>query len=784
MSKKKKSTHRDPPAPATGISAGDMKKILDMAKNYYDAGNFEDANNVYRQILDHDQQHAESLYMMGMIAYKIGRFEIAEKLIPMAIVAPLGNSALYYNSLGDVFRDQGKISSALGAYKKAVELAPDYLTALNNVATTYLSANKLDEAFAQYNHILSLDANNPLALFNIGLIHKERGENSLAHDYFLKAIAAKNDLAPAHNALGRLLSEAGRIEEAQTSYEQAIHHKKDYWDAYINLGTLLKKSGRYREAIKYFEAAVPIKATDQLHANIGELYKFLDEDENSIRHYEAAVAINPDYLAALNNLGSMYYNNFDYEKSFMYYERVLKLDPNHATSLNNFAGLLKNMGRLEEAMDYYRRSVDFAPDRDSAYSNMLLAMIYTASVSPEEITESSREFGRRFADPVLRMSPLVRDKAPNRKLRIGYVSPDFRLHAVNYFFENLLNNHDRTQFQIYAYSNVKKEDEVTARLKRGTDYWRNIRNKNDDEAADMIEADQIDILVDLAGHTGENRLMIFARKPAPIQVSWLGYPATTGLKAIDYRITDSYAEPQGMTEHLNVEKLWRLPQIFCCYGAHEKIPAVIDHPPCEDNGYITFGCFNNFSKVTDIVLETWRRILVAVPNSKLMLEIGSADIPRFQVSLDERLQRLQVPKERIIVVPRHPSNQFVLYNKIDIALDPFPCAGGTTSMDTMWMGVPLITLAGHHFVSRMGVTILNNVGLPELIAENTDEYIAKAVALAQNHEKLRSIRNNLRDKVTASPMMDQKLFASNMEDAYREMWKKWRDEPSSIKRDQ
>ena len=775
MSKKKKSSYKAATAPIT-ISAGDMKKILDMAKNYYDAGNFEEANKVYRQILNHDPHHSESLYMMGMIAYKINRFEIAEQLIPLAIAAPQGNNAIYYTSLGDIFRDQGKRAPALGAYKKAILLAPNDVAAINNVAAVYLAEGKLDDAFEYCHQVLAINPDNALALFNIGLIHQERGSKDIAYEFFIKAIAAKNDFSYAHNAAGKILADAKKTEEAKKYFEQSIQHNKNYWDAYINMATLLKNIKQYEESIKYFKVAATIKNSAEIQANVGQLYKFLDDTKNSIKHYEAAIALDPNFLAALNNLGSMYYNSLDYEKSFVLYERVLKLDPAHATSLNNFAGLLKHMGQLEKAMDYYRKSMLFAPDRDGAYSNMLLAMIYTASVSPEEIYEASVEFGKRFADPFLRTRPMIRDKNPERKIRIGYVSPDLRLHAVNYFFENLLQNHNHDQFEIYAYSNVKTEDFVTERLKKEFDHWHNIRDKTDDEAANMIEDDQIDILVDMAGHTGDARLLIFARKPAPVQVSWLGYPATTGLKAIDYRITDHYAEPEGLTEHLNVETLWRLPQIFCCYAGHENNPEVIDHPPFEDNGYITFGCFNNFSKVTDVVLATWKKILLAVPDSRLLLEISSAEIPRFQVSLDERLSILGIPQERVMVAPRRPENQFVLYNKIDIALDPFPCAGGTTSMDTMWMGVPLITLAGRHFVSRMGVTILNNVGLPELIAENTDEYVAKAVALANDHNKLRAVRHNLRDRVLASPLMDQKLFAKNMEDAYRQMWRKWCNE--------
>jgi protein O-GlcNAc transferase len=342
---------------------------------------------------------------------------------------------------------------------------------------------------------------------------------------------------------------------------------------------------------------------------------------------------------------------------------------------------------------------------------------------------------------------------------------------VHYFFEPLLSLRDLGQFEIFVYSNTEMEDEVTERIKEKCDHWRDIRILNDDAVADLIERDRIDILMDISGHTGGNRLMVFARKPAPIQVTWLAYPATTGMQAVDYRITDSYAEPPGMTEQYNVEKLWRLPEIFCCYQPHENSPPVIDNPPFEDNGYITFGCFNNFAKVTDPVLETWAKIMAQVPNSRLMLEIPGINLPAFRANVEERLKRHGIPLERTVLERRIKSNQFVLYNEIDIALDPFPCVGGTTSMDTLWMGVPFVTLAGKHFGSRMGVTILTNAGLKELIAESSEEYIEIAVDLATDRARLETLRHNLREKVSDSPLMNQQAFTKNMENAYREMWR-------------
>ena len=295
------------------------------------------------------------------------------------------------------------------------------------------------------------------------------------------------------------------------------------------------------------------------------------------------------------------------------------------------------------------------------------------------------------------------------------------------------------------------EDEVTARLKPGFDHWRNIRALSDDAAADLIEADGIDILVDMSGHMAGNRLLIFARKPAPVQATWLGFTTTTGVKAIDYRITDVYADPPGMTEHLNTETLWRLPATFCCYQPRAGIADPIDHPPRDDNGFTTFGCFNNFTKVTDGTLKCWAEILARVSDARLLLEIVGIDSEEFRRETEARLVRLGLPLDRVILEPRKRSNQYVLYNKIDIALDPFPYNGGTTTMDALWMGVPVMALAGKHFAARMGVTILNNVGLPELVAEDEAAYVDLATDLATDPSRLRAVRHNLRQKMSASP---------------------------------
>jgi predicted O-linked N-acetylglucosamine transferase (SPINDLY family) len=494
----------------------------------------------------------------------------------------------------------------------------------------------------------------------------------------------------------------------------------------------------------------------------------------AIAHFREAIRLKPDFVDALVKLGTLLSKNGRFEEATLHLEEARKLEPDSGKVLNSLAAHLQGQGKLSEAIAFYDAAIRLAPNEVFiVHSNLIFALVYAAEFPETELVDRARAFDARFAAPVLRDRTFSNDADPDRRLRVGFVSGDFRNHSVSYFFEPLVTHLDRRELEIFAYSNHPVGDAVTVRLKAAVDHWRNIWALDDDAAADLIEADGIDILVDLSSHTGANRLLVFARKPAPVQATWLGFSATTGMRAIDYRITDVHAEPIGMTEHLNVETLWRLPRIFCCYQGSGHGPAVIDHPPKDDNGYVTFGCFNYFAKLTDPVLSLWARVMARVTDARLLLEIAGLEGARFRAEVEARLRKFGLPLDRVILEPRKPANQFVLYNKIDIALDPFPSNGGTTSMDTLWMGVPFVTLAGNRFSSRMGVTILTNAGLSELIATDENQYVELAAALAADDARLRALRHNLRERVMKSPLMDRALFAGDMADAFRGMWKIW-----------
>jgi len=749
----------------------DTQNAYKEAVQSYQSGNLKSAEQILRKILSENPQHAPSLHVMGIIGLDVGNYVIAEQLVKSAI-GYQNNNPSYHFTLGRVLARQDKKQDAIKSYKDAIRLKPDFIDALNNLGTMYLSQGNIQDADEIFKSILDKNPRDLNALCNKGSILYKQGKYKESIETYNKVLEIDSTRANVFYDLGRCYMLIEKYDTAIDNFQKAITIQPDYIEPMIDIGNIYLQNGEPNKALEAFLNAKKIRSDQDISAGLINSYVDLGYDNEAILETEFASKEFPDSPQIQNMQGVIYNNTGDFSKALGFYNKALTLQPDNPGIYSNMAVAQKNIGRLDEAINNLRKALELAPQAWGIHSNLLLSMLYASFVSPEDLAQEAFRYGSQIADPLIRKRAFKNDKDPDRKLRIGYVSPDFRKHAVSYFLAPIYFC-NKEEFEIFAYSKTIKEDGVTQKIKQSVDHWRDIRLMDHDAAADLIEEDKIDILVDLAGHTANNGLMIFARKPAPIQVTWLGYPSTSGMKAIDYKISDNYVDPEGMTEHLHAEKLWRLPDVFCAYAPYENSPEVINHPPFEDNGYITFGCFNNFSKVTDPVLDTWAKILDKVPDSKLMLEILGLEDDATRQDIEKKLERLNIPEDRLILIPYAKANQYILYNKIDIALDPFPAVGGTTSMDTLWMGVPFITLAGKHFGSRMGVTILENTGMPEYITKSMDEYVTKAVNLAQDREKLRNIRRGLRNRFAKSPVMDQKSFSKNMEDAYREMWKKW-----------
>jgi predicted O-linked N-acetylglucosamine transferase (SPINDLY family) len=387
------------------------------------------------------------------------------------------------------------------------------------------------------------------------------------------------------------------------------------------------------------------------------------------------------------------------------------------------------------------------------------------------IYEEHRRWNQQHAEPLKKLiQPHTNNRDPDRRLRVGYVSPDFREHIVGQNLLPLLREHDHQQMEIFCYANLVRADALTEQFRRYADVWRSIAGLSDSQAVDLVRHDRIDILVDLTLHSAKNRLVVFAHKPAPVQVTFAGYPGSTGLDAIDYRLTDPYLDPPGLNDHFYSETSIRLPDSFWCYEPLVTELAV-NPPPAQTDGHVTFGCLNNFCKINEPVLRLWAQVLKTIPRSRFMMLCPEGS---HRQSLLDLMQREGIHPDRIKLIARRPHLQYLeLYHRIDVGLDSFPYNGHTTSLDSFWMGVPVITLVGQTVVGRAGLSQLTNLGLTELIARTPEQYVQIATDLAGDLPRLAELRRTLRGRMRASPLMDAPRFARNVEAAYRQMWRNW-----------
>jgi predicted O-linked N-acetylglucosamine transferase (SPINDLY family) len=437
----------------------------------------------------------------------------------------------------------------------------------------------------------------------------------------------------------------------------------------------------------------------------------------------------------------------------------------------DLANVLAWLGQTEESIAVHRRLLSMRPIDAKYHSNMLLCLLYSDGITTEEIFAEHRRWGQKHADPLTPPVSSIRKRGSSGKLRVGYISPDFRQHAVAMFFEPILIQHDRNRFEIFCYSDVKDPDEITGRLKRSADHWREISGLADAAFVKMLQNDRIDVLVDLTGHTARNRLLAMARRPAPVLATYLGYPATTGMRAMDYRITDAVSDPPGETERYHTEKLVRLPGCFLCYGKPAPAPDIAP-APLESNGRITFGSFNHAGKISATTIRLWSRVLKGVPDAKLALKarglMDEASRNRW-LGLFER-EGIEPGRIEFLDIEAVFEKHLAYYARLDIALDTFPYNGTTTSCEAMWMGAPVITLAGKTHVSRVGASLLGCVGLPELVADSEEAFVEIAVKLAGERDRLVELRRTLRERMRSSPLMDAVGFTRGFESVIEGIW--------------
>jgi len=490
---------------------------------------------------------------------------------------------------------------------------------------------------------------------------------------------------------------------------------------------------------------------------------------------EQVLELEPEQADALHLMGLMAHRLRDLDFAAEYFERSVRARPGDAEFLNNLGSVLVDSGRTEEAAMVFRRALALDPGSRDARANLLFVLALLPGARPEEVYAEHLAWANIHADPLLAQIPVHRNSPdPERRLRIAYVSSDFRQHALSCFIEPVLARHEREAFEVFCYYGGSVVDEVTRRMMRHAEHWNAIADMDDARAAQLVRTDQIDILVDVSGHTKGNRLLLFGRKPAPLQLSCLGYLNTTGMKAMDYRISDAYADPPGASDDLHAEKLLRLPRTQWCYRPPEDAPPVSALPALR-RGHVTFASFNNIAKLNPRVLELWANLLRQVPGSRLLLMA----VPDAGAAARIRRSLAGIEPERVSTLGRlGRAGYWRQFAAVDIALDPFPYAGGATTCDTLWMGVPVVTLAGDFGFSRSGVTILANVGLTQLVAQSAEDYVRLARGLACDLQGLARRRAGLRERLRSSPLTDAAAYVRDLESAYRNIWRVWCGQPA------
>jgi predicted O-linked N-acetylglucosamine transferase (SPINDLY family) len=678
------------------------------------------------------------------------------------------------NMLGILCAQRGDPASALEWIGKASAIDSQSAVYAFNFGKTLLQLKRAGEACEALERAASLDPQYVDAYNELGLARAEAGSLQAAEAAFRKALSLQPNYWEAHNNLGLLLHRLGRDEEAAQSLRRALEIEPRAPEVLGNLGLVLRAQRRAAEAAEVYRAALVLSPKDPaLLTNLGNALSDLSRNEEALNCFRDAVAVAPNYADAYYNWGSLHLRAERFQEAADKFRSALGIDPHLADAENGLASALHDLGHIDDAIAACRRALLLRADDRHAHSQLLFSLMHSPEITPRQVFDEHREWARRHAARFTSVSAgHANSPEPERRLRIGYVSGDFRHHSVAQFFEPVLARHDRGAFEIFCYYNLSRTDGTTERLRRIADRWREIASLDDDAVADLVRADRIDVLVDLSGHTKYNRLLVFARKPAPVQATWLGYLNTTGLETIDYRVTDARASPEGPLDELNTERLVRLPDCQWCYQPPLNCPEVALPPAVRRGRPVTFGAFSSLAKIGPRVIALWCKLLERLPDARLIvMGLGLESIREEYLS---RFTARGVAPERIELRNFQSfQNYLAMHEAADVILDTFPYTGGTTTCHALWMGVPVVSLVGDAAPSRGGASLLGTVGLDELVADTPEQYLDKACSLASNPGRLSTLRAGMRTRMSASPLLDAARFTLNLERAYRSMWRHW-----------
>ncbi|MBI5615822.1 MAG: tetratricopeptide repeat protein [Gammaproteobacteria bacterium] len=785
--------------------SGGAQQLLAAGTSHHRAGRIAEAAASYREVLVRDPDQVDALHLLGVAERDLGRCDEAVALLERTVALRPGFAAAHGN-LGMVLAEAGRLGEAVLAYERALELEPGlaatwfnlgnalrdggeseaaiicYREAVarspfpefhRNLAQILAKEGRSEEAVASYRKAIATGANDADVWQELGLAEYALGHHAEALTSYYRASQLRPDFAEAHSNLGVVLQDLGRIDEAVHCFRRALELAPGLVTAWNNLGSALQCRGEVREAYRCFCEALILKPDfAEAELNLGNIFKLSGDLEQAKRCFSRALELKPALPEAYNNLAVVLTEQGHHAEAIGHLQAAIRERPHFAEAYNNLGNVYKNQGRLEVATESFRRALEIRPDYAAAHSNLLFTLAFVDGMSQQEIFDRHRDFNVRHAAHLAPGVPShANERDPNRRLKIGYLSPDFRAHACAFFVEPLFRHHHREAVEVHAYAEVPFPDAVTAKLRPSCDHWHSTVGMSDEALDAQIRADGIDILVDLAGHTANSRLLVLARKPAPLQVAYLGYPATTGLDTVDYRLTDARAEPPGQSERYYTEDLLRLPNTLWCYQPLADMPDVGPLPALE-RGHVRFVSLNYFAKIGPRVVDLWADVLRAVPDAELEMITVPAGATQDRVRADFAARG--VNPGRVLLHDRLLRRDYLeLFSRVDIALDPFPCNGGTTTCDALWMGLPVVALIGETFLSRASYSVLHAAGMPEFAVSGAAEYVRLAAALAADLPGLAARRAGMRARVASSALTDAESFARDLEGVYRDIWRHW-----------
>lgn len=714
---------------------GDPEASNNLGSTLRELGQLAEAEASYRRAISIKSDYVEGHYNLAIVLNDLGRHQEAEAACRQAIRLRPGYVEAY-NTLGVILKAAGKPEEAVESLKRALDLNPGYLEAYNNLGSALNALGRLEEAKAT----------------------------------FAKALKLRPDFVEACNNLGATLFDQGLFEEAEKTYRQALKYRPDYPQAHFNLGITLNETGRVAEAVESYRRGIRhFPGYLECYNNLAISLNYLGRCQEAEESLRKALALDKDHPELLNSLGLTLHNLNRPEEAEVPLRRVLEMKPDHVEALVNLGLVLIELGRPVEAEASFRKAIAIEPDNPRLYQGLLFSMNYVAGRTPAEQVVDARAFGELASRQAAPAFSSWQVSAKPERLRVGLVSGDLRSHPVGYFLEGLLSRLDPSRIELIAYCCNHVDDELTDRVRPFFSAWQTLAGKSDAAAAELIRQDGVHLLLDLSGHTASNRLTMFARRPAPVQATWLGYSGTTGLQEMDYLIGDPRVAPVG-SEGEFTEQVWRLPESYLCLTPPPWAPEV-GPLPCLSAGFVTFGSFNNLAKMNDEVVAVWARILERVPESRLLLMTKLLNDKGVCDAVRRRFAAAGIGAERLLLEGTS-TRELVLagYGRVDIALDTFPYTGTTTSAEALWMGVPVITRRGDSFLSRVGESIVANVGLADWIAEDDHDYLAKAAAFAAEPARLAALRGRLRGQAQESALFDVARFARHFEEALWGMW--------------